>query len=66
VLAHRLVTTDWEVELVVVIGKRCRNVNVETALEVVFGCTIANDISARTADWGVQRDENVWTSSSTG
>ena len=53
-------TTDWEVELAVIIGTRCRNVGVDQALDVVFGYTIANDISARTTDWGVQRDENPW------
>jgi len=53
-------TTDWEAELAVIIGRRCRDVAVEDALGVVFGYTIANDISARTTDWGVERDENVW------
>jgi 5-carboxymethyl-2-hydroxymuconate isomerase len=38
---------DWEVELAVVIGKRARRVEVERALEVVFGYTVANDVSAR-------------------
>ena len=27
---------------------------------MVFGYTIANDVSARTADWGVERDEDRW------
>jgi 2-keto-4-pentenoate hydratase/2-oxohepta-3-ene-1,7-dioic acid hydratase in catechol pathway len=53
-------TTDWEVELAVIIGTRCRNVTVDDALRVVFGYTIANDISARTTEWGVDRDENAW------
>jgi 2-keto-4-pentenoate hydratase/2-oxohepta-3-ene-1,7-dioic acid hydratase in catechol pathway len=53
-------TTDWEVELAVVIGARGRNVRSEAALGMVFGYTIANDVSARTADWGVERDEDVW------
>jgi len=53
-------TTDWEAELAVIVGRRCRDVAVEDALDVVFGYTIANDISARTTDWGVERDENVW------
>jgi 2-keto-4-pentenoate hydratase/2-oxohepta-3-ene-1,7-dioic acid hydratase in catechol pathway len=52
--------TDWELELAVVIGRRCRNVSVDAALDYVFGYTIANDVSARSADWGVQRDENRW------
>src|SRR5919202_894749 len=53
-------TTDWEVELAVIIGARCRNVAVDDALAMVFGYTIANDISARTTDWRVERDDNVW------
>jgi 2-keto-4-pentenoate hydratase/2-oxohepta-3-ene-1,7-dioic acid hydratase in catechol pathway len=53
-------TTDWEVELAVVIGTRCRNVPLERALDMVFGYTIANDISARTTDWGVERDPDQW------
>jgi 2-keto-4-pentenoate hydratase/2-oxohepta-3-ene-1,7-dioic acid hydratase in catechol pathway len=38
---------DWEVELAVVIGRRCRRVPVERAREVVAGWTVVNDISAR-------------------
>jgi 2-keto-4-pentenoate hydratase/2-oxohepta-3-ene-1,7-dioic acid hydratase in catechol pathway len=53
-------TTDWEVELAVVIGKRCRNVELADALDAVFGYTIANDVSARTTDWGVERDPDQW------
>jgi 2-keto-4-pentenoate hydratase/2-oxohepta-3-ene-1,7-dioic acid hydratase in catechol pathway len=53
-------TTDWEVELAVIIGTRCRNVAVEDALGMVFGYTIANDVSARTTDWHVERDEDIW------
>ncbi|MDR7415382.1 MAG: fumarylacetoacetate hydrolase family protein [Armatimonadota bacterium] len=37
----------YEVELAVVIGRRCRNVQPEEALRVVQGYTIANDITAR-------------------
>jgi 2-keto-4-pentenoate hydratase/2-oxohepta-3-ene-1,7-dioic acid hydratase in catechol pathway len=43
---------DYECELAVVIGKRCKNVRKENALEFVLGYTCANDVSAR--DW--QRD----------
>ena len=53
-------TTDWEVELAAIIGRRCRNVEAADALDVVFGYTIANDISARTTEWGVERDDNAW------
>ncbi|KAA0547038.1 fumarylacetoacetate hydrolase family protein [Bacillus sp. BGMRC 2118] len=38
---------DYEVELVVVIGKQARNVSQEEALDYVFGYTTGNDLSAR-------------------
>ncbi len=38
---------DWEVELGVIIGQRCKNVPRETAMSVIFGYTIINDVSAR-------------------
>jgi 2-keto-4-pentenoate hydratase/2-oxohepta-3-ene-1,7-dioic acid hydratase in catechol pathway len=38
---------DWEVELAAVIGKRARNVPVETALGHVAAYTVAIDFSAR-------------------
>jgi 2-keto-4-pentenoate hydratase/2-oxohepta-3-ene-1,7-dioic acid hydratase in catechol pathway len=53
-------TTDWEVELAVVIGRAGRNVAVADALDLVFGYTIANDVSARTTEWGIDRDPDVW------
>jgi 2-keto-4-pentenoate hydratase/2-oxohepta-3-ene-1,7-dioic acid hydratase in catechol pathway len=40
---------DYEGELAVVIGERCRHVPEEQAHEVIAGYTIANDISVR--DW---------------
>jgi 2-keto-4-pentenoate hydratase/2-oxohepta-3-ene-1,7-dioic acid hydratase in catechol pathway len=40
---------DYEAELAVVIGKRCKNVKAEDALDYVLGYTCANDVSAR--DW---------------
>ncbi len=40
---------DYEAELAVVIGRRCRNVPAEKALDVVLGYTVGNDVSAR--DW---------------
>ncbi|MEE2776685.1 MAG: fumarylacetoacetate hydrolase family protein [Acidobacteriota bacterium] len=40
---------DWEGELGVVIGKRCRHVPAEKAAGVIFGYTIVNDVSVR--DW---------------
>ncbi|HEV2650318.1 MAG TPA: fumarylacetoacetate hydrolase family protein, partial [Rhizomicrobium sp.] len=38
---------DWEAELVVVIGARCRHVAKDKAHEVVFGYACGNDISVR-------------------
>jgi 2-keto-4-pentenoate hydratase/2-oxohepta-3-ene-1,7-dioic acid hydratase in catechol pathway len=38
---------DYEAELALVIGKRCRHVTEEQALAVVAGYTIFNDVSAR-------------------
>ncbi|MGE9290272.1 MAG: fumarylacetoacetate hydrolase family protein [Puniceicoccales bacterium] len=46
-------TVDYEAELAVVIGKDCKNVSRENALDVVFGYTCANDVSAR--NWQTQR-----------
>lgn len=40
---------DYEAELAVVIGKKCKNVSKENALDYVLGYTCANDVSAR--DW---------------
>ncbi len=40
---------DYEAELVVVIGRRCKNVGVAEALSYVLGYTCGNDVSAR--DW---------------
>jgi 5-carboxymethyl-2-hydroxymuconate isomerase len=48
---------DWEVELAVVIGRRMRDVPVESALDHVFGYTVANDVSAR----DVQFADGQWT-----
>jgi 2-keto-4-pentenoate hydratase/2-oxohepta-3-ene-1,7-dioic acid hydratase in catechol pathway len=40
---------DYEAELAIVIGKRCRHVPAERAHEVIAGYTAANDVSVR--DW---------------
>jgi 2-keto-4-pentenoate hydratase/2-oxohepta-3-ene-1,7-dioic acid hydratase in catechol pathway len=40
---------DYEAELVVVIGRRCKDVKRENARSVIAGYTVGNDISAR--DW---------------
>ena len=42
---------DYEVELCVVIGKKCKNVSEKDALSVVAGYMIANDVSVRDVQW---------------
>jgi 2-keto-4-pentenoate hydratase/2-oxohepta-3-ene-1,7-dioic acid hydratase in catechol pathway len=42
-------SVDYECELAVVIGKRCKNATKANALDFVLGYTCANDVSAR--DW---------------
>lgn len=54
---HRATQVDWEVELAVVIGTRCRNVAVGDTLDVVAGYMTANDISVRTYEYEFERDE---------
>jgi 2-keto-4-pentenoate hydratase/2-oxohepta-3-ene-1,7-dioic acid hydratase in catechol pathway len=43
---------DYECELAVIIGRECKNVSKDRALDYVFGYTAANDVSAR--DWQKQ------------
>lgn len=47
---------QYEGELAVIIGRICKQVPVERAQEVIFGYTIANDVTAR--DW--QRSDGQW------
>jgi 2-keto-4-pentenoate hydratase/2-oxohepta-3-ene-1,7-dioic acid hydratase in catechol pathway len=42
---------DFEAELAAVIGRRCRNIDEASALGVVAGYSIANDVSARDAQF---------------
>ncbi len=49
---------DYECELAVVIGRRCRNVRREEALDYVLGYTCANDVSAR--DWQIKWGGSQW------
>lgn len=48
---------DYEGELGLVIGKRCRHVPLDRAREVIAGYTICNDVSVR--DW--QMRSHTWT-----
>lgn len=48
---------DFEGELAVVIGRPCRHVGVEDALDYVGGCMVFNDVTAR----DLQRRTSQWT-----
>ncbi len=48
---------DYEGELVVIIGKRGKNIREEDAMEYVFGYTVLNDVSARDIQFG----DKQWT-----
>lgn len=54
-------TIDWELELGVVIGRRCSDLPEADALDVVAGYAIINDISARSMEWGLaDRQPSDW------
>jgi 2-keto-4-pentenoate hydratase/2-oxohepta-3-ene-1,7-dioic acid hydratase in catechol pathway len=38
---------DWEAEIAIIIGRECRNVAAEQAMDFVAGLSIVNDLSAR-------------------
>jgi len=48
---------DYEAELVVIIGRRCKHVPKERAADVVFGYCAGNDVSVR--DWQMQTTQWV-------
>ena len=50
---------DYEAELAVVIGKRCKNVPSENASSVIMGYTCFNDVTAR----DLQKEDVQWTRS---
>lgn len=54
--SHMVKDLDYEVELAVVIGTKCKNVSKEDAESVIFGYTICNDVSAR----DLQQDHVQW------
>lgn len=47
---------DWEAELAIIIGTRCKNVAESNALDVIFGYTALNDVTAR----DLQRATTQW------
>jgi 2-keto-4-pentenoate hydratase/2-oxohepta-3-ene-1,7-dioic acid hydratase in catechol pathway len=54
----RSTQVDYECELAVVIGKRCKNATKANALDFVLGYTCANDVSAR--DWQKDFGGSQW------
>ncbi len=48
---------DYEAELAVVIGKRCKNIPAEKAVDVIAGYTCFNDVTAR----DLQQKDEQWT-----
>ena len=54
----RSTQVDYECELAVVIGKKCKNASRQNALSHVLGYTAANDISAR--DWQSKWGGGQW------
>lgn len=49
---------DFEVEMVIVIGKTCHQVAAKDAMQYVAGYTVAHDVSAR--DWQLKRNGGQW------
>jgi 2-keto-4-pentenoate hydratase/2-oxohepta-3-ene-1,7-dioic acid hydratase in catechol pathway len=49
---------DYECELAVVIGKKCKNVSKADALDYVLGYTCGHDVSAR--DWQIKYGGSQW------
>ena len=47
---------DWEAELAVIIGRRCRDLQPNEALDAIFGFTCLNDLTAR----DLQRAHGQW------
>ena len=50
-------TIDYEAELAIVIGRICKEVPVERANDVIFGYTLANDVTSRE----LQKRDGQWT-----
>ncbi len=49
---------DYEAELVIVVGKRGRNLSADNATNYVAGYTVGHDVSAR--DWQLKKDGKQW------
>ncbi|MEZ4657180.1 MAG: fumarylacetoacetate hydrolase family protein [Caldilineaceae bacterium] len=57
-VVHPLISerVDHEAELALVIGRRCRYLNAENAMDAIYGYTIANDVTAR----DLQNKDRQW------
>lgn len=49
---------DYEAELVIVVGKRGKNIPLPSAMEYVSGYMVGHDVSAR--DWQLEKDGKQW------
>ncbi len=54
---HVAPSIDYEAELAIVIGRLCKDVPKERVNDVIFGYTIANDVTCRE----IQRSDGQWT-----
>lgn len=57
-MAQETTGVDYECEMVIVIGKRCRDVPESGALDCVLGYAVGNDVTHR--DWQLQRGGSQW------
>ena len=53
---------DWEVELVVVIGRRAHRVGADEALDYVAGYAVGQDVSERSLQLAASRLSSAWAS----
>ena len=51
---------DYELELAVIIGKSAKCIKSHDALDYIAGCTIANDVSARSVTFAEGRAKRPW------
>lgn len=57
-MAQEGLDIDYECELVVIIGKRCRDASEADALNHVLGYAVGNDVTHRV--WQLERGESQW------
>jgi acylpyruvate hydrolase len=51
VLPPESVEVDWEAELAIIVGRRCRRIQAGAAQAAIAGFTVANDVSMRDWQW---------------